>query len=230
MTRRIWLGLGGGGLALALCAVLLSGAVFAQEGEDGETSRGQAFIERLAVKLGLTTEELQSAVQETQTDMVEEAVANGRITEEQAAEMRERIEEGSGGFGFMRRHHHGPFHGHGRLAMRVLSVNTIADELGISKAELRQQLAGGSTLVEVIEANGSTVDAIVAAIVEDTATRLEQAVANGRMTQEQADAFLADLPARLTERIEAGPRWPLNFELDLNDSSDDEAVETTSSI
>lgn len=231
MTRRSWLGAGGGILALVLTAVLFTGAVFAEERDD-EGNSGQAFIERLAGKLGITTEALQDAVQETQSDMLDEAVADGRLSEEQAEAMRERIESGEGRLGFGLYGGPGMGRGPGMRGGHVLigpgplSMSAIADELGLTTAELREQLTDGATLAEVIEANGATVDEIVAVLVEQAKAKMAEAVADGRITQEQADALLAELPQRLTEQIEAGFFCPAPFERHNNS----EAEETSATI
>lgn len=226
MAQRIWLGISGGALALILSATLLGGAVFAQEDDEGSTSLGQQFIERLAHRLGISSDELKSAVQETQTEMVDEALADGRLTEEQAATMKERIEAGEGRFSCMPgRGHGGPRHGHGILG-RVLNLGVIADELDITTDELREQLAGGATLAEIIEDNGGSVDGIIAILIAQAQEALDQAVANGRITQGQADEMLPRLTERLTELIESGLSRPMHFQPDV----DTEATETSSSI
>lgn len=204
-----------------LGAILLGGTAFAQTDTDG-ADLGQSFIDRLAGKLGMSSDELETTIKETQAEVVDDAVANGRLTEEQGAVLKERIESNDGVVRLLP----GP-RGLGMHAFRQLDINlaTIASELGMTTDELRTELASGSTLSEVITAHGSTVDAVVTALVADAETELAEAVANGNLTQERADQILANLPDRLTRMIESGlpgacDRW---FSSDSNgtDGADD---------
>ena len=84
---RRWLA--GGLLGVALCAVLLGGTAFAQDDSDGDNLR-DSFVERLAEKLGLTTDELDAAIDETTNEMIDNAVADGKLSEGRADALRER--------------------------------------------------------------------------------------------------------------------------------------------
>jgi len=83
-------------------------------------------------------------------------------------------------------------------------MNTVAEELNLEPREIAQQMRDGATLAEVIEANGSSVEDITALIVADAEARLADAVAEGRITQEQADERLAQMTERLPELLENG--------------------------
>ena len=72
---------------------------------------------------------------------------------------------------------------------------------GLTSEALRTALRGGATLGELIEANGQSVDAFVAASVAEAQTRLDEAVASGRITHEQADERAAELEANITARL-----------------------------
>lgn len=211
---RPWLA--GGAIGIALAAVLLGGGALAQSGTD-ESGLEQTFLDRLAGKLGMTTDDLRTTIQQTQVEVVDEAVANGQLTEEQGTELRDRIQSGDGLFRLMPGRH-----GLGGFGFRDLGINlgTIATKLGMTTDELRTQLESGSTLSDIITAKGSTVEAIVTALVADAQTPLDDAVANGDLTRAQADQILANLPDRLTQMIENG--LPAGCDRLFNgDSSDD---------
>ena len=72
-------------------------------------------------------------------------------------------------------------------------INIVTDDLGITPAEIIQQMRG-QTLAQVIEANGGNVDDITAKITAAVTDRLNQAVADGNLTQDRADQALANLP------------------------------------
>jgi polyhydroxyalkanoate synthesis regulator phasin len=196
--RRPWLA--GALLGVALCAVLLGGTAFAQTDSEG-TSLGDSFVERLAEKLGLTSDELDAAIEETTNEMIDEAVADGRLSEERADALRERVESGNGFFRMMPESHGFGMHRAGPISF---GIESIADTLGITTDELRAELDAGSSLSEIIAAHGSTVDAVVDALMADTEAELTQAVENGDLSQEQADRMLENLPEHLTRMIEGG--------------------------
>lgn len=83
-------------------------------------------------------------------------------------------------------------------------MDIVAEELNLEPREIAQQMRDGATLAEVIEANGSSVEDITALIVADAEARLADAVAEGRITQEQADERLAQMTERLPELLENG--------------------------
>ena len=89
-----------------------------------------------------------------------------------------------------------------------VTLDTVADTLGMSVDDLTTEMQSGSTLEEIITEHGSTVDAVVSALVEQARTSLDTAVENGRLTQEQVDNILSSLPDRLTQMIENGFSGP----------------------
>jgi polyhydroxyalkanoate synthesis regulator phasin len=116
-------------------------------------------------------------------------VGDGSITQEQADEVATTLgEAGIGG--------HGGHHG-GRL-----DLSAAATALGMTEEELRTALAvDGTSLAEVAGAQNVDVDALVDALVQAQQERIAQAVEDGRITQAEADERLADLEARVTERV-----------------------------
>lgn len=74
-------------------------------------------------------------------------------------------------------------------------VNAAADATGLTAREIGAQIRAGSTLSEVISTNGGTPEAVITAAVAAAQTRLDEAVANGRFTQQQADDILTGVRA-----------------------------------
>ena len=77
-------------------------------------------------------------------------------------------------------------------------VQSVMDATGLNRIELGVELRGGSTLAEVITANGGSIEAVVADAVADATVEINTAVTNGRLTQEQADALIAQLEESYT--------------------------------
>jgi hypothetical protein len=81
---------------------------------------------------------------------------------------------------------------------------TVIEETGLDIHDVMQQLRDGSTLAEVVEANGGDVQAVIDAAVAAASERLNEAVSNGRITQEQADLRLSEFEAAVEEAVHSG--------------------------
>ena len=57
-----------------------------------------AYLEKLAANLGVDVQKLKDAIKTTNLQVLDEKVADGSVTQEQADKMRERIEEGGAFF------------------------------------------------------------------------------------------------------------------------------------
>jgi hypothetical protein len=167
-------------LSVALFAVASVGA---QEGT-GDTPV-QTFVSKLAAKLGISEDQLTTAVKDVELEMVDEALAAGRITEEQATEMRDRIENGELHFPGGR----GP-HGRGCEAGGRF-VYATAEVLGIEESAVINGLQAGKSLVTIAGENGMGADEFKAALTAEVQATLAEKVADGTLTQEEADEKLA---------------------------------------
>lgn len=96
-----------------------------------------------------------------------------------------------------------------------LDMTTLTDATGLTAAEIRTALADGSTIAELIEANGGDVDALIAEAVAEYQAYLDVAVEYERMTQEEADAQVAQFEETLTARVNGELETPIRggFEL-----------------
>jgi hypothetical protein len=117
-------------------------------------------------------------------------VDDGTITQEQAAAVETalgdaRQERGTGrGLG-----HH-------------LGLSAVAEALGVSEDELRTALQDGRTIAEVAADEGVEVQAVVDAVVAAQREHLDEKLADGDLTQEQADELLAGADERVTAMTE----------------------------
>lgn len=101
----------------------------------------------------------------------------------------------------------GPGAGHGhRGGPGGPGLSAAAEALGLSEDELREQLRAGSTLAHIAEQQGVERQALVDALVAELEARLAEKVADGDLTQEQANEKLARATERIEERIDSsGP-------------------------
>jgi hypothetical protein len=77
----------------------------------------------------------------------------------------------------------------------------IASYLGLTPAQLREQLKEGKTLAQIAVAQGKSVSGLEDAIYSDIQAHLDRAVANGRLTAAREQAILARLKAHLDDIV-----------------------------
>jgi hypothetical protein len=102
-------------------------------------------------------------------------------------------------------------HGHGRGPGANLDV--AAKALGLTAEQLRTELTVGTSLADVAKAHGVAEQTVIDALVADAQSHLAAAVTAGKLTQAEADARKADLPAHIKQFVESarpagGPRGP----------------------
>jgi hypothetical protein len=176
-------------------AVAGGGAAVAASQNDSSSS----FFDSLAQHLGISSEELEDAARAAGLDQVDAAVEEGRITEAEADRLRSRIESGELPPFFGR----APFGGHhGKVHALGDHFSAAADYLGLSVEQLRERLENGRSLADVAESEGKSVDGLKQAILDEARENLDEAVAEERLTREQADAALERLEARVDDLVE----------------------------
>ncbi|MEZ4552713.1 MAG: hypothetical protein R3B59_02305 [Dehalococcoidia bacterium] len=85
------------GLAVVAAALAVVGVagVAAQTGSGGSAGPVDGFVQRLAANLGIGEDELLAAIEVTRDEMIDDAVAQGRISPEFADAIRRHFDEGS---------------------------------------------------------------------------------------------------------------------------------------
>lgn len=167
---------------------------------DGQDIKyGQVFLDKLATILNIDRPTLDSAIKDAGKQTADEAVNNGDITQEQADRLKKRIDEGPNGCfamqgwgGMMHRQFSGRFAGQAMIGGDSV-IEAITSKLGITVDDLKAQLREGKSLTDLLTEKGISDEDLRAAVVEAIRPRLEQAVADGRLTQEQADSIVAKI-------------------------------------
>jgi uncharacterized protein (DUF2267 family) len=201
---------------------------FGQGGRGGRDGNLQEIIQIVTEQTGLTVLEIRDQLQagstlndvitanggNTQvvidavitaaTDRINQAVLNGRLTQERADEMLATLQEAVTNFIMTGER---PELGGERGGMGEI-VDVVTEQTGLTAQEIREQIQAGSSLADVITANGGNVQVVIDAAVTAATERINEAVANGRLTQERADEMLANLPQMITDMV--------NGELPLN--------------
>ena len=201
MTRKKKIAiLAAGAAALAVAG---GGAALAASNAFSPEEDSTAIIDDAAEQLGVEPSELSAALKQALKNQVDEAVTEGRLTEEQGVALKERIDSGEtpllfGGLGG-----HGPG-GHGHFG-HFASLETAASYLGLTEAELRSELADGKSLADVAKEGGKSVDGLVQALVKAANERIDQAVEDGKLTETQAADLREDLEERITSFVDREP-------------------------
>ncbi|NIM93019.1 MAG: hypothetical protein GTO18_04820 [Anaerolineales bacterium] len=123
----------------------------------------------LASALGITVEELQAAYEEADAAALEEAIAKGYITEEQAELMRART----------------------ALMEYINKDELIAGALGMTVEEFRDSREAGKSLSELLDEKGLDAADVREAMKAAHEEAVQDAVRDGVITQEQADEILS---------------------------------------
>jgi len=161
--------------------------------------------EAVAGVLGISVEEHDAAVGTARQQVIEQAVDEGVLSQEQADGMLERMEAGfSRGimpFGWGHK-------GHGGRGMvswmggpENSLINVAAEQLNLEVDDLLAELQDGKSIAEVAESQGVDPQTIADAYIAVRTERLDEAVAEGRITQEQADEMLAHVTEEMAEHL-----------------------------
>jgi hypothetical protein len=194
-------------IAVAVAALAVAGGGGAAiAASQGSSAAPEAFFDSLAEHLGISTEELEDAAKAAATDQVDAALEEGRITQEEAERLKERIQQGDAPFLFGPPLFGGPHH-HGG-AVLGMKFEAAAQYLGLTNAELRERLEDGQSLAEIARAEDKSVDGLKQALLDDARTRLDQAVEDQELTRERANEMLERLRERIDEFVERGFEGP----------------------
>lgn len=198
MVRMMRWGLAVLGLAavgvIGISAVGTGGGVSAQVAPEDDVSKdvhkGDRFRELLSDELGITVEELTDAQTAARDKLIDEALAAGDITAEQAERFKS-MEFGEGHPGFR-----AGWQSANKLHRYAVGVfETAADLVGIPADELRERIADGESLLDIADSQGISEDTLKADLVAALTEKINQAVDDGDLNE--------DLAARLLENLES---------------------------
>jgi hypothetical protein len=191
-----------------------AGAVLAVAGAGGAVAATQlspqeesaAIVADAAKQLGVEPEQLSDALRQAFENRIDQAVEDGMLSAETAERLKEGLEAGELPLAVPRLHGHGHkgFFPRAGLALRF-GLESAADYLGLTEAELREALRDGKSLAELAQEEGKSVDGLVDALVAEQTSRLNDAVEDGRLTDAQRDEIVAGLRERIERMVEAEP-------------------------
>lgn len=123
-------------------------------------------------------------------------VSNGTINQAQADAVESALEEAKPERGPLR-----PHGGPGGRVARHLSLDAVAEALGMTSTELRAALAEDKTIADIAGERNVPVQVVIDALVAKHKTRLNEQVAAGEITQAQADERATKFTERITDFV-----------------------------
>ena len=197
-------------LAAGLVAVALAAtAGGAYAATQSSSNSRQALLNDVAKRLNVTPAQLNAAVQGALLDRLNAAVKAGRITQAQANQIRQRIEQGNFGvprlFGGRGRgfeapwpYPHGPLGGPGAMG----PLGAAAGYLGLSQSQLLNQMFNQrQSLAQIAKAHGKTVSGLEQVLTGAERTRLDALVKAGRITKAQEQKAVSRLSTRIDRLV-----------------------------
>lgn len=187
--------------AVAVAAVVVAAGAIAATAVLSPREESQAVVNDAARRLGVEPSELSAALKAALKARVDAAVAAGRLTQQQGAALKRRIDANAVplfGLGHGPRHHFRHFR----------HLETAASYLGMTQAALRAELIEGKTLAQVARERDKSVDGLIDALVGAAREHLDQAVRDGRLTDAQRDELAARLRDRITDKVNGRFRGP----------------------
>ncbi len=158
------------------------------------TQLKDAFVKAFAARLGIDEAKLNAAFTGAVNDTADQAVKDGKLTQDQANHIKDVSKNGAGGFGFGGPGFHlggpGPRGGNGMLGPKGVGgpdLEEAAKVLGVTSAELKTQLQAGKSIATIAKDKNVDLKKVKDALLASAKTRLDEAVKNGKMTQAQAD-------------------------------------------
>lgn len=193
--------------ALAVvCAVAVGGSSSAlaqgsrQSSSQGRGERCEKLIERIAQRLGVSTDQAKAAIKARAFARIDEAVKSGRMSQERANALKAKIEANiCAALARMATHQAGKHAAKGML--RAAGVY-----LGLTGEQLRAQLPGTSLAALAAKQPGKSAAGLKAAMVTPGKAKLDKALAEGKIDAARHAAALEKL-VKLADRL-AEKVWP----------------------
>lgn len=177
-----------------------TGAAIAAVTSDDAKQAEQAILDDAAKRLEVTPEKLRDALSAARDAQLDRAVKDGKLTQQQADAIKQRRQQsgrvlGGGSVGAKRGGkrggHGGRGAGFGFGTRGGLFGADLAKALGITREQLHEQLRARKSVAEIAEAQGKSLSDVRTALKADAKRRLDEAVADGKLTQERADRLRA---------------------------------------
>ncbi len=155
------------------------------------TDYAQAFWQALANRLGISTDTLQQAFKNAGKDTVAQELQAGKITQDQANQLNQRIDgwqPGQGDFDFPFGKGMGLGRGMGRDGFfgGQVMLDAAAKALNMTSADLTTELQSGKSLADVAKEKNVDVNSVKQAMIDAAKAQVDAEVTAGKITADQA--------------------------------------------
>ena len=149
----------------------------------GNDTLRQQFLQDLASRLGVSVDTLQGDIKDSEKALIDKGVADGKITQDQANDLKTRIDNGENvQLGLILGNHPKGIRG---------VVNDIIGEaakvLGLQKSDVTAGLKAGASLNDIANAHGTSTADFHTKLLAQVKSDLDARVSSGEITQAQAD-------------------------------------------
>jgi hypothetical protein len=175
------------------------------------------FWNALASRLGVTLDKLKAAITGASNDTIDQAVIDGKLTQDQANQMKSDLQNranqgglpGFGFFGFRHERGFGGFgFGRGGFGMGD-KLTSFAKALNMTEADLMTELQSGKTIAAIAQEKNVDLAQVKTSVLADLKTNLDQVVQAGRLTQAQADQIYSQYSTNFDTLVSQA--WPMHF-------------------
>jgi len=211
MNRNLKLVLASAAAVALLGGGLLGAVAFAQTPTPpaGQTP-GDVFWTTLASKLGVSVDTLKAAFRDAAKAVVAQRVKDGALKQDVADQLNQRIDKmplNQPPFPTLRApERKGPSPQEKLMAQATkLMLDAAANALDMSPRDLMGELRDGMTLAEIAQQKGVDSNKVKTAMLTVVNTRIDEAVKNGKLTEDKAK----ELKAKIAEKLDLTQRFPL---------------------
>jgi hypothetical protein len=173
------------------------------------------FLNAFASHLGVSSDKVKEAYSGAYSDTLDQAVKDGKITQEQADQLKNKLANGMNqgdipGFSEPRGGRHGfggrGFEGGGFGFTKGLGLDSFAKALNMSVTDLSTALRSGKTIADVAKEQNVDLTQVKTHVLADLKATLDQAVTNGKLTQTQADTIYSRTESNFDNLV--NQKWP----------------------
>lgn len=175
--------------------IAAGGAVFAA------STTGTTFLERVATVLGVDSTKLTDAIKQVSTEDVNQMLSDGKITQTQANEMKQHIQDGEfRGLG-------GPMMHERNENLRFEFMDSLATYIGMTRDEIKTELDKGTKLADLITSKAKTVEEVKSYLTSEATTFVDKQLSDSKITQDEADKFKTNLSTMLDDILSGNMKF-----------------------
>jgi transposase-like protein len=159
----------------------------------------QDYQSKLAQDLHITDQQLLDARKQAANQVIDDQLAAGKITADQAQKAHDRVNNATGdcsGAGLA------AVRGQVKVQIGKVELQAVAQQLKITEKELVTEMRGGKSLAQVAQAHNVSRDDLKATMRTAFKGQLDQAVQHGKLTVDQETKALAAFDARIDQLID----------------------------